>query len=47
LRLAELEALNHRAHGAIENGDAVVEDGRQLLGASVGNGLHARILDDF
>ena len=40
LRLAELEALDHGAHGAIENGYAFFEDAWQGLRAGVGDGLH-------
>jgi hypothetical protein len=36
LRLAELEALDHGAHGAVQDGDALREDGGQRLGAGVG-----------
>ncbi|MPM08575.1 hypothetical protein SDC9_54888 [bioreactor metagenome] len=35
LRLAQLEALNHRAHGTVEDGNALSQDLGQLLGAGV------------
>ncbi len=37
-RFVELEALDHGAHGAIEDGDALFEDGRQGLGTGEGGG---------
>ena len=44
LRLGQLEALDHRAHRAVEDGNALREDLGQLLGAGVGDGLHERIV---
>ncbi|OIQ78929.1 hypothetical protein GALL_393590 [mine drainage metagenome] len=51
LRLVELEALDHGAHGAVENEDALAQQRRQLRAARVGGlglcgggGGHARIL---
>ena len=44
LCLAQLEALDHGAHGAIEDGDAFREDGGQRLGAGVGRGVHGGIV---
>mmetsp|Transcript_36612 Transcript_36612/g.84976 ORF Transcript_36612/g.84976 Transcript_36612/m.84976 type:complete len:483 (-) Transcript_36612:1085-2533(-) len=38
--LGQLVALDHRAHRAVEHGDALLEQGRQALGAGVGDGLH-------
>ncbi len=38
LRFAEFEALDHGAHGAIEDDDALLEQSRQLGGAGVGLG---------
>jgi len=35
IRLAELVALDHRAHRAVEDGDALRQDGGQRLGAGV------------
>jgi hypothetical protein len=44
LGLAQLEALDHGAHGAIEDGDAVLQDVGQRLGAGVGGRFHAPIV---
>ena len=44
LRLAQFETLNHRAHRAIQNGDALFKNGRQLLATGVGDGFHDFIL---
>jgi len=44
LGFAKLEALDHGAHGAVQNGDAVCQNARQGLGAGVGNGFHSRRL---
>ena len=44
LGLTQLEALDHGAHGAIEDDDALGEDGGQLGGAGVVKGLHSRLL---
>jgi len=41
--LGELVALDHRAHRAVEDGDAVLQQGGQALGSCVGDGLHAAI----
>jgi hypothetical protein len=40
LGFGQLEALDHGAHGPVENDDAVLQDVRQGLGAGVGDGLH-------
>ncbi|MNT44864.1 hypothetical protein D3C72_1814120 [compost metagenome] len=44
LRLAQLEALDHGAHGAVEDDDALGEDVGQLRGARVVEGLHSPLL---
>ncbi len=44
LRLAQLEALDHGAHGTVEDGDALREDGGQRLGAGVDGRFHAPIV---
>jgi hypothetical protein len=36
LRFAQFEALNHGAHCTVQNGDAVLQNFGQLLGACVG-----------
>ena len=41
LRFVELEALDHRAHRTIEDGDALGKDARQCLAAGVDERLHA------
>jgi len=40
LGLAQLEALDHGAHGAVQNGDAAGQNARERLGAGIGDGLH-------
>jgi hypothetical protein len=40
LLFGELEALDHRAHGAVEDGDALFEDAGECLAAGVDDGLH-------
>ena len=40
LGFAQLEALNHGAHGAIQNGDAAGQNAGERLRAGIGNGLH-------
>ena len=40
LGFAELEALDHGAHGTVQNGDAVGQNAGQGLGAGVRNSLH-------
>ena len=44
LGLGELEALDHGAHGPIQDGNTLFQDGRQLLGAGVGGQSHGRRL---
>jgi hypothetical protein len=41
LLLGELEALDHRAHGPVEDGDALCKDAGQGLAAGVDDGLHS------
>src|SRR6185369_528704 len=38
--LGQPEALDHRAHGAVENRDALLEDGRQVLATGVDDRRH-------
>ena len=40
----QLKALDHGAHGPVEDGDAGLKDLGQRLCAGVGNGLHAPIV---
>ena len=44
LRLAELEALDHGAHGAVKNGNALAQKAGQGLGAGVGESSHGAIV---
>ena len=46
LRFGQLEALDHGAHGPVQDGDTLGQDGRQLLGAGVGGGLHGGIVEN-
>jgi hypothetical protein len=41
LLLGELEALDHRAHRAVEDGDALCEDAGQGLAVGIDDGLHS------
>ena len=41
LGFAQLEALDHGAHRAIKNGNALFQDGGELLSAGIDDGLHA------
>ena len=45
--LAQFEALNHGAHGAIENGNAFFQNGWQGLGAGVVQRFHALIVKNI
>ena len=42
--LAEPVALDHRAHGAVDDGDALVQQGGQGLAAGVGQLVHGTII---
>ena len=44
LGFVELKALNHCAHGTINNGNAFCKNARELLAAGVGDRLHGVIL---
>ena len=45
--LAQFEALNHGAHGAIENGNAFFQNGWQSLGAGVVQRFHTLIVKNI
>ena len=40
LGFAQFEALDHSAHGAVQNGNALGQDAGQCLGAGIANGFH-------